>query len=715
MGGGPPGGDDPQPLPELRPELRLHPGAPTILGAPTFLVEDPIRHRFVQVDIETHDLIGLMRGCETVEDLRVAARVELSLDLDSETIDQFIAFLHAYDLTGRPAVGGWRHYHTKAHKGKSLWWVQLAHKYLFFRIPLWRPQAFLEATLPSIAWLFTRAFLWITCTVGVVGIYLVSRQWDTFVAAASGLFTWQGTAAFLVALVGVKAIHELGHAYAAIRLGCRVPTIGIAFMLLFPMPYTDVTDAWRLKRRGERLAVDGAGIAAELTIAVYSTFLWVFLPDGSLKAAAFMLATASWVMSLMLNLNPFMRFDGYYLLSDAVGIENLQPRSFAVAKWYLKETLFRLNDAPPEPFPSRALSAMALYGYCVWIYRFFLFLAIAIIVYYSTFKVLGILLFILEIILLIAKPVVAELKVWWQLRDRIMKTRRTLIAGGVVALALAAFVVPWSSAVIVPAIVSLQDREPVHPEAAGRLVALHVAPGDLVAVGQVIARLERPDLEQRLSTVARRLAATEVRLGRGAADEHERLQTIVLERERNALIAERDGLEAQRRAMILRAPIAGQVLEMATNLHKGRWLSTAERVALIGAPAGLEASGYVTEVDAWRIEPGTLGHFIPDHVLAAGMAVTLRTVAARGAATIDIPELSNQFGGRIAVTADPEGTLVPSEAQYRVVATVVTSGQPVRATGTSLRGVIHFDGRRQSFAARLWRQILKVVARETGA
>lgn len=85
-----------------------------------------------------------------------------------------------------------------------------------------------------------------------------------------------------------------------------------------------------------------------------------------------------------------MRFDGYYLLSDYLDIANLQDRSFALARWWLREKLFGFGDPPPEHFPARTRRILMFYAYGTWIYRFFLFLTIALLVYHLFFKLLGI-------------------------------------------------------------------------------------------------------------------------------------------------------------------------------------------------------------------------------------------------------------------------------------------------------------------------------------
>ena len=139
----------------------------------------------------------------------------------------------------------------------------------------------------------------------------------------------------------------------------------------------------------------------------------MFLPDGPLRTGVFVLATTSLIMGLLLNLNPFMRFDGYHILSDAVGVPNLQTRAMAVGRWLLREILFGVGAPCPEPGPRSAVLAFAFYAWAIWIYRLVLFLGIALLVYHFAFKALGIVLFLIEIVWFILCPSSRNGRRWW--------------------------------------------------------------------------------------------------------------------------------------------------------------------------------------------------------------------------------------------------------------------------------------------------------------
>jgi putative peptide zinc metalloprotease protein len=98
----------------------------------------------------------------------------------------------------------------------------------------------------------------------LLGVILVMKQWDSFTHAVVESFSTEGLFSFALALIVAKTLHELGHALVATRLGLRVGHMGIAFVVLWPMLYTDTGESWRLKRSRQRLAIASAGIVTEL-------------------------------------------------------------------------------------------------------------------------------------------------------------------------------------------------------------------------------------------------------------------------------------------------------------------------------------------------------------------------------------------------------------------------------------------------------------------
>lgn len=251
----------------------------------------------MQIDETAYQLLSRWRdGVTYVEFSDIVAR-DFGHRISVGDIEQFVRFVSDNSLTVEPVSGGWKHYAGVADRGKHGWLMWMVHNYLYIKLPLVRPEPFLKRALPLVEPLYTRTFALMIACIGLTGLYLASRQWDAFYVTFQHFFSWQGATTYAVALALIKSAHELGHAFTAARLGCRVPSMGVCFLVMFPVLYTDVTDAWRLRNRHERLAIGAAGVLVELSIACVATLAWSFLPEGIFKSLAFSLATVGWVLN----------------------------------------------------------------------------------------------------------------------------------------------------------------------------------------------------------------------------------------------------------------------------------------------------------------------------------------------------------------------------------------------------------------------------------
>ena len=705
-------GAPPATLPELRPELRLFKGAASYAGEPTWLIQDPVQSRNIQIDLASFETLAHWRHARSLDELIEQVNANGRITIDRAMLEQLIAFLHQNNLTITPPRDGWRHYAAASRHKRHSPFVWLLHNYLFFRVPLWRPQRLLDATMPAVRHLGSS---WVQRTIlllGLVGLYLVSRQWETYLLTYRDFVSIEGVVVTGLTLAGIKAAHELGHAYTAVHHGCRVPTMGAAFMVLAPMLYTDVSDAWKLRNRRQRMQIDSAGVRVELAIAAIALFVWPFLPEGPLKGAAFMLSAISLVTSLAINLNPFMRFDGYYLLSEILRVENLQQRAFAVGRWKLREWLFGLGHPCPEEAPRRIVVALVVYAWSVWIYRLLLFIGIALIVYHYFFKALGVLLFAVEIVFFVLWPVLSEIAMWIRLRRAIGGSRRALITAGAVMLLLVTLIAPWSTRVEIPAVVETRELAQSFPPRAARIEAVHVHHGNLVEAGDPIVTLSAPDLALERQTATAQLALARAQHDRRGADDIDREASLILEETITSLESRLRGIAEEEAELVVRSPIAGRVVELDEALHPGRWIGPREQLATIAGGADLKVHGYVGEADLWRISEGDGGRFVPNSIAFSTVPVEVAAIAVRSATEIDRPELTSINGGRIAASANTRLGVVPAQSEFAVL---FTSAAPAATYGLSVRGIVIADGRPESLLSRLWRQILSVVVRESGA
>lgn len=701
-------------LPPLREDLRIERAAPLMSGAPAWVIRDPARHRYFHVGRRVIDILAAWRA-GTVGRLIDRVQADVGIRLDKAELGALISFLSSNELTSMPLSGRSAELSARDRTARKAGMTALMKAYLFFRVPLARPQPFLDATLPIARLLFSRATVVLVLALAIFGLWLVSRQVDTFLLYAGRFFSLQGAIAIGASLVFIKVLHELGHAYQARLRGVSVPSMGVAFMVMIPLFYTEVSDAWRLKDRRGKLMIDAGGVMVELCIAAVATVLWVFLPDGALRLAAFSLATTSWILSLFVNLNPFMRFDGYYFLGDAMGIQNLQPRAFALAKWRLRKLLFGLPTPAPERLPRGTRRFMVIYAWLTAIYRFFLFLGIALIVYHTFFKALGILLFAIEIFFFIALPILREMRAWVGLRRPILAQTRSWITFAIFGGLIAPAVWPMSVRVQVPAVLDYAGQVEVFPPAAGVLSEVALENGRAVSAGEILVTMAAPELESARIRTERRITLLELRTARAVADVDERAARPVLERE---LAVERDrltGLERESARLGVEAPHDGIMVDVLAAARPGLWLSRGERLARVVVPGPAQARGYIAEADLDRVAIGAEGVFVPDDAARPSQPAVLRDVAEFSTAALSLPELSAEAGGPIPLepTGTPDGAPRPFGAWFAVTADLPDANLPPGAAAQ--RGVLVFEGRAESWAERIFLQVARVLVRELSA
>ncbi len=621
-------------------------------------------------------------------------------------------FLSVHSLLASRTAAGTRDLLGKAAFYKQHWAMWLLKNYLFLRIPLFRPDRWLDRLYPRVAWLFSPAFRHLMIALAALALYLVARRWDAFIDTVSYLFSIEGMIYFALALSVMKVVHELGHALTAKRYGCRVPSMGLALLVLWPVLYTDVTETWKLASRRQRLAVGLAGVTAELVFAVFATLAWSFLPDGPLRGAAFILATSTWISTLLLNLSPFMRFDGYFVLSDWLEMPNLHGRAFAIARWWLRETLLGLGDPPPEELPAGRRRFLVAFAFATWTYRVVLFLGIAVLVYHFAIKALGIAMGMVEVGYFLVRPLWLEARALWKLRDRLhwgMRPAATL-AGLLAILLLLA--VPWRSSVEAPALLRSAAFEAVFAPAAGsQVTAVLTRNGAEVAKGAPLVNLASPDLAYKLQQAKADLELVDWQLSMQSVVPDLLARSLVTAHEYEAALAAYRSLADETARLAVKAPIAGRVVDLADNLRAGDWVSANERLLAVMQPDRAVIEAYVSEADLARIGVGTPAAFYAEGDWTEAFAAHVTRIERASARILAEPYLVSRFGGAIAVREMKAGEWVPENAVYRVM---LAPDTPEAAPARVMRGRIVLEGAAESLAARAWRRIVAVAVRESG-
>ena len=700
-------------LPQLRQELTLTPGAPTPDGAPSWMLHDPAANRFFQLGWPAFELLSRWPLDEPQAILDAVNR-ETTLDVSTDDFAALLLTLQQQNLLVAANSADTERLCASAAAGRLTHAMWLLKHYLMIRIPLWRPMPFLRRCAPYVEVAYRSAFWWAIAACAVIGLGMVSRQWDDFTHTFHSYADPGSLLAIGVTLAFAKVLHEFGHAFTAYRYGCRVPTMGIAFLVMIPVLYTDTTEAWKVPRRADRLYIGAAGMLTELALAACATLAWSVLPEGVLRAGAFLLATTTWIGTLAINASPFMRFDGYFLLSDWLSIPNLHDRAFAFGLWGMHEWLFGFGDPQPEPCTPGRRRFLIAFSFMTWAYRLVVFFSIALIVYHAFFKALGIVLFAVELGWFIVRPVVREVATCWRRRDTLRWQSRTIRSATLALLLLAILVIPWHGGVSAPAVFGPRQAQGLYSPEAGYL-SESVVPtqnGRSVRGGTVLAVLISPDLEHKL----KRARAEEALLGweveQQPFDDRLREEGVALRKRWEAARQTVSGLTSQIGQLTLRAPFDGVVQVAEEGLPPGTWLPRGARLFDVIGPSGIKGDAFVGESELRRIMTDQAAKFVASLPEMDTLQCRVVAVDRVNLATLDEPAIASPYGGPVPAQLQP-GTqqLLPLQAIYRIRLGSCTGSTTLarQITGTATIGAS-----RESFASRGLRALFAILSREAG-
>ena len=698
------------PLPAMREDLHVQRVGAYRDGSPRFRIHDPLRNRYFELGLIEVELLGQWRGGATPVELAAAVSRELSIEVEPQEVLVLRNFLiHHQLIDGSGGAGYLMLRDMFRRKGRQHWLLWLLHTYLFFRIPLVRPDALLVRMLPYARKLVTAPFLVALAAVALVTPVMVAREWTDWLQSFAGLFTFNGLLASAAAAFVAKILHEFGHAFVARHHGVRVPVMGLAFLVMWPVLYTDTSDSWKLADHKARFRIAAAGIATELTIALVCLLLWTVTPPGGLRDALFFLSTTSILITLSINASPFMRFDGYFLLSDAMDFPNLHERSGAMARWWMRRTLWGLELPPPEEHSRRMATFLIAFAYLTWAYRAVVFAGIAVLVYLAFFKLLGILLMAVEVAWFMVKPVWSEARDVWKLRASLRP--RWLRVAALVAVVLGGLTLfAWSGESRAPALLVSKEETRLYAPAPARVAAVPVRAGQTVEAGQVLVQLEAPDLVYRARANSVQIERVRGELARIPASDRQRESALVLQEELSRAMSEQGAIRSELGLLTLRAPHGGRIVDMPADLAPGRWVSPRQLLGRLVDGRQSQVRAWVSETQVRRLQVGDNVSFVPRQPELEILKGRVVRIDVTGSRVLPHQLLDGRHGGDLAATQDAKGEWMLRETLYQVD----VQGIEVPATRMVQGGRLVVPTGAFNAIGASSRQLLNVLVRESG-
>ena len=187
------------------------------------------------------------------------------------------------------------------------------------------------------------------------------------------------------------------------RWGGEVHEMGIMLLVFMPLPYVDASSSSVFRDKHKRMLVGAAGILTELFLAAIATFVWFAVETGTVRDIAYDVMLIGGISTLLFNGNPLLRFDGYYVLADAIEIPNLAQRANRYYGYLIQRYLFARADVSSPVSAPGERSWFLFYGPASAVYRLFI-LATIVLFLAEEYLVAGVLLGLVAVILQIVVP-----------------------------------------------------------------------------------------------------------------------------------------------------------------------------------------------------------------------------------------------------------------------------------------------------------------------
>lgn len=654
----------------LRPHVRVF--RQRFRGERWFVLHDPFNNQFFRLRPAAWELVvrlGLERSVDAVWN-EARERDPIDTPGQEETLRLLAQLYHANLLhsTIAPDTAKLFDRYKKRRARETRAYIQ---NIMFARIPLLDPDWFLKLLVPVSRQIFGVAGLATWLVVFVLALKVAMDHADQLVSQTQGVLAVGNLPWLYAGLVLIKLLHEFGHALACRRFGGEVHTMGVMFLLFTPVPYVDVTSSWAFRSRWHRAAVGAAGMWVEVFVAALATFVWAATSPGVIHSLAYNIMFVASVSTVLFNINPLLRFDGYYILSDLLDIPNLHQRATQTMRHLFEYHVFGVRPSRSPARSPREQGWLVLFAVASNVYRLILF-GIILLFLADRFLVLGVILTLVCIVSWIIVPLV-RFAVYLVASPRLERTRPRAVgvtAGALGTLLLLLGVVPWPHHFRAPGVIESRQHSLIAADTPGTMIEVQSPSGARVTTGQPLFRMENPELALELEEAQALVEETRVRELRALQSQTADLAPLASRRE--ALEQRVADLTARQSALVVRAPHDGWWVAPRIADAPGAWVDRGQAVGQVIDESVFRFIAVVSQAEASRLFEGNLRRGEVRLPGDAGTAIRIvdQTIIPAERRELPAPALGWRAGGTVAVRADdPSGTRA-AESFFEVRATL---------------------------------------------
>lgn len=672
-----------------------------------FVLQDHSTGRFHRISTEAYFITGLMDGKRTMADIWDAAALHLgdSLPTQQEIIG-ILSQIHRFDGLQSDLLPDMAELSERNQREKRSKVLSYLASPTSLKFPLFDPDRFLERT----QFLFSPLFGWfgglLWLTVVICGMLLAGVHWGELTANVTDrILSLENVLILSLVYPFFKAFHEFGHAYAVKRWGGEVHEMGIMLLVFVPIPYVDATSSYSFSDKKKRMLVGAAGILVELFLAALAVVVWVNAGPGTVRAVAYNMMIIGGVSTLLMNGNPLIRYDAYYILSDFLEIPNLAARSSEYLGYFFKRRLLGISETQSTAQSTGEACWLAFYGFASFVYRMFIMTAITLFIA-GKFFVVGIVIALWTLFGFIVLPL--KKLIQYLLSDSLMQRYRirSLLAGGV-ALALILTVVtgvPIPTFTVVEGVVWVPIESQVNAGADGFVSRFLSVPNSAVHRGDPLILCEAQKLQKEVNVLKGNLGEVESRYQLSTVTD--RAAAEILRDEMAKSRAELTRAQERVSGLLIRSPADGVFLLPLADDLPGRYV---KKGAPLGYVVDFTHSVVRIVVDQDDVELIRNRTRKIEARLAGNLAKVLQATVVREvpAASNELPSMALSVNGGGSIALDPNENQKPQSFKKNFLFDVDMTGTTLSRVGE--RAFVRFDHIPETLAMRLYRNIRRVL------
>ncbi|XZE52788.1 hypothetical protein SH139x_004493 [Planctomycetaceae bacterium SH139] len=666
-----------------------------VSGKPQYVLQDEISFQSRALTLREYRIYASFDGVHTCSDnfRRLVADEVLSPE-DEEDYYGFLLALHQRGVLDLPISNGKqlyeRHLQRKARVRRSL-----PMQILCWKQSLGNPDRILNRCAPLLRFLFTWQALVVWSGVTLFVISIVMKRWQELVSPLASMLAEQNIFILMAILCFLKAWHELGHGVACKIWGGKVPDCGVLFIVGTPCAYIDASCAWSMPSRLRRIVISLGGVYFESFVAIAAFLIWCFAENPWTRSIAHHTMVLSTLTTLLFNINPLMKFDGYFVLSDALNMPNLRGRADDALRWATKRFLLGLNlPAPAET--SKRLVGLVLFGLLATLYRLLIMCGIIGVLMWRS-PILGIVLATVYLLLIGSQQLIQIGRYLWRHPETTGKRRQAILATtAMLGVLLGGVFIPFDKTVTLPGVFGYQNEHLVRGLTSGIMERKLVKSGDSVEAGEVIAIFSEPSISHEVNRTGAELNAVRLQLreavARGTND------TRRYAHEADTTLSRLELLEERMAELQLTSPFAGKLIDWGEGVRVGAGLPAGQIIASVGSGQSiLRVLVNQRALREYQPRVGEAVFIVLPWDWQQRIPAKIVSVAACSLDRVSAPALTQLGGGDIEVSP---ADMRPSRDAFAIE--VLMDSPPAENNRMGVRASVQLPQRRTSIARWAW-------------